>query len=109
MANESSCTEQRKTDRVSFSTDVSVTLGGQVIEGLLLDISAGGAKVRLMTPPSGEDNFVTEGAVLNIPRFGKFDGKIVWRDGKFAGIQFSENHKTLVNLIREAVAQISAA
>ncbi len=104
MATGSSFTEQRKTERLPFSTDVSLALGGKLIEGLLLDIGAGGAKVRLVMTSSSEHNCDSEEVILNIPRFGDFDGKIIWGDGKIVGIRFSENHKTLVSLIREAAA-----
>jgi len=102
-------TEQRQSERVPTMMDISMTQGGQMVEGVLVDISEGGAKVRVATAASGEPGTGHQAIVLNIPRFGEFDGEIVWSEGKFAGIQFSENHKVLFGLIREAATRDNAA
>ena len=101
--------EQRKSERLPTMMDISMTRGGQMVEGVLVDISEGGAKIRVATAASGEPSSESDAIVLNIPRFGEFDGEIVWTEGKFAGIQFSENHKALFSLIREAATQGNAA
>jgi len=101
--------EQRQSERLATMMDISMTRGGQMVEGVLVDISEGGAKVRVATAASGEPGPGHETIVLNIPRFGEFDGEIVWSEGKFAGIQFSENHKVLFSLIREAATRGTAA
>ncbi len=108
MANGDDYTEQRKSERLSFHTGVSVTLGGQVVEGDLLDIGAGGAKVCLSTVPPEDLQSTSPAVALNIPRFGEFDGNVVWTEGETMGIAFSENHKTLVGLIREAITRGAA-
>ena len=102
-------TEQRKSERLPTMMDISMTRGGQMVEGVLVNISEGGAKIRVATAASNEHGSKPENIVLNIPRFGEFDGKIVWSEGKFAGIQFAENHKALFSLIREAAKQDNAA
>ncbi len=108
MSSDSRFTEQRKSERLSFSAKVSVTLGGRVVEGGLLDIGAGGAKVSLATAMPAQPEPTPRAVTLNIPKFGAFDGTIVWTDGKTVGIAFSENHKTLVSLIREAITRGAA-
>ena len=109
MAYTDNHTEQRKSERLPTMMDISMTRRGQMVEGVLVDISEGGAKVRVATAASGEPGSGSEAVVLNIPRFGEFDGEVVWTEGKFAGIQFSENHKALFSLIREAATQGNAA
>ena len=100
--------EKRKTERLSFMADVRVTLGEQPVDGVMFDIGAGGAKVRLAMV--GDDDLESSGdaVVLTIPKFGEFDGRVAWNDGKLVGIQFSENHKALVSLIRESIAADTA-
>jgi len=109
MTSKDNHTEQRKSERLPTMMDISVIRGGQMVEGVLVDISEGGAKVRVATAASDEPGSESEAIVLNIPRFGEFDGEIVWTEGKFAGIQFSENHKVLFSLIREAATRGNAA
>ncbi len=107
MVHVGSLEDQRRTERLSTSADVRVTIDAQEINGTLFDIGAGGAKVRLsQTIIDATENI---SATLTIPAFGEFDGKIAWIDGKFVGIQFAENHKALVSLIREATVQKTAA
>jgi len=109
MAYENDYTEQRKTERLSIMMEVNMKLGDQMIEGELSDISAGGAKVRTTLPASDAPESTAEPVILNIPKFGDFEGEIVWRDGKFVGIAFAENHKALVSLVREMATHIAAA
>ena len=101
--------EKRTTERLDVMNNVSVTLGDEAIDCILMDIGAGGAKIHL--PFMATDDLVAEAAeiVLHIPKFGEFDGSVVWNAGKLVGIQFSEKHKALVSLIRESAAVGSAA
>ena len=108
MTPESIFVEKRKSERLEIKTDISLTLGEKMVEGILFDISSSGAKVQLDSTSSSELNPSSENVVLNISKFGDFDGNIVWNDGQYVGIQFSENHKALVSLIRD-MAGMNAA
>ena len=88
---------------MSTTADVTVKMNAQEINGTLFDIGAGGAKVRLSQTVL--DVVENTPVTLGISEFGEFDGKIVWADGKFVGMEFAENHKALVSLIRESIAQ----
>ena len=68
---------------------------------MIFDISAGGAKVRLKETEISPKKDRIETIVLYIPDFGGFEGKIVWTDDQYVGIQFRETHKTMVKLVIE--------
>jgi len=108
MMPETDFVEKRQSERLETQTDVSLTLGERMVGGILFDISSGGAKVQLASTSPSELTPSSENVVLNISRFGDFDGNIIWNDGQFVGIQFSENHKALVSLIRD-MAGMNAA
>lgn len=99
--------DQRKTERLPTLMDVSVRIGEHEVDGTLIEIGGGGAKVRLtqIKHEASESNFV----ILCIPKFGTFDGNVAWSEGQLIGIEFEESHKVLVGLIREANAQGRAA
>ena len=53
----------------------------------------------LMKEENGQKLEPFEMAVLDIPDYGGYGGDIVWIDDEFIGIEFHENHKTMVKLI----------
>jgi len=98
-------TERREFERLPILLEASVSVDSDVINCVIFDISAGGAKLQL----KGTEVHFEDGQVkltrLNIPGFGDFDGQIVWTDDEFIGIKFHENHKTMVNLVLESGAK----
>jgi len=98
--------EQRRSERTSMKLQVTVSLGGTEYDAVLLNISGEGAKVQVST--LGESG-AGPGAEtrIDIPRFGPFEGTIIWTDDIFLGMEFDENHKATAGLIR-AMAEASA-
>lgn len=92
--------DQRRSERVPLMLDISVSLGGADYQAVLLNISGEGAKVQVRELGS---TGVTKGSLaeINVPRFGAFEGSIVWVDDIFFGMEFDENHKVTAALIRE--------
>ena len=69
------------------------------LRGVDFHISAGGAKVQSLDVGKVEEIVLLKSAVLDIPDYGGYEGDIVWIDDEFIGIEFHENHKTMVKLI----------
>lgn len=94
--------DRRKTERLPTAMAVEVEVDGHMIDGTLTEIGGGGAKIQFKD--ARLDAYEGRNVKLHIPKFGDFDGHVVWQVGNLLGIVFHENHKTLVSLIREASA-----
>ena len=93
--------EKRQFGRFPFMLESTVSVGQEILDCMIFDISAGGAKVRLKETEISPKKDRIETIVLHIPDFGGFEGKIVWTDDQYVGIQFRETHKTMVKLVIE--------
>ncbi len=95
--------EQRRTERVPLMLDILVSFGEAEFAATLLNISGDGAKVQVRelgetgAGPGAE-------AKIDVPRFGPFEGTIIWVDDIFFGMAFDENHKATAGLIRSMAA-----
>ena len=99
MENSWTGTDRRQFDRHPLMLEAHVTIGGEGFAVLIFDISAGGAKVQALDAGKVAEIALPETAVLAIPEYGGYEGDIVWIDDEFIGIDFHENHKTMVKLI----------
>jgi hypothetical protein len=99
MTPEMEMIENRKFERHPLMLEAKVTIGNEPFQVLIYNISAAGAKLKL----KGGGNMSAVEApfpvVLDIPEYGDYEGDIVWTDDEFFGINFHENHKTMVKLI----------
>jgi hypothetical protein len=80
--------ERRRHERISVSFFGTVRLtAGRSAECLVVDLSAGGAKIML-----GEHLAIApaDPVGLEIEKFGAFRAEAVWRRGTFVGLRFSE-------------------
>ncbi len=93
--------EKRQFERYPLMLESTVSVGQAVLDCVIFNISAGGAKIRLKGSEIRPKNDQIESIVLHIPGFGEFEGRIVWTDDEYVGIQFRESHKTMVNLVIE--------
>jgi len=85
--------ERRQWKRVSVSWLASLRLsGGGVAECLVIDLSAGGAKVALVEPLSLAP---PDTVGLVVEKFGTFRAEIVWRRSVFAGLRFRDPPETV--------------
>ena len=99
MENSWTGTDRRQFERYPLMLEAQVTIDGETFAAVIFDISAGGAKVQLKAPGKGTEIALPKTTVLAIPDFGGYGGDIVWIDDEFIGIDFHENHKTMVKLI----------
>ncbi len=104
MTLEWNMTERRRHERYPLMLEAAVTIGGGSFAAVIFDLSAGGAKVQLKDAGNAAENAMPKTAVLDIPEYGNFEGDIVWTDDEYIGIDFHENHKTMVKLITGQIA-----
>ena len=93
--------ERRKSERFPVLLEAAVSVDSDVINCVIFDISAGGAKLQLKGAEVHFEDDQVKHIKLNIPGFGDFDGEIIWTDDEYIGIKFHENHKTMVKLVLE--------
>ena len=105
MTEPESVIERRRHDRYPLMMEAGVLIGGEALGAEIIDLSAGGAKLRLRKVEEHHSSDPADSIVLHIPKFGGFEGKVVWKDDDYVGLMFNENHKTLVNLILESVGR----
>lgn len=96
MADSREFIEKRGHERFHVSAEAEVSLGGDGLECTTIDISEGGAKVRLKTDPFKK-------VVLSIPPFGEMEGEIVWKDEEYVGIRFHGKHDRVGEIVRTIV------
>ena len=84
--------------RLSVLIGATVSCGGTEIMCDVIDLSAGGAKVR-------SDKPLTEGAavVLSMEGVSDFHGTVAWRDGDQAGIQFRAGDEISEDKVAEVI------
>ncbi len=75
--------------------------GAQVVGCRVLNVSAGGVKVRCDRPFKSADD-----VVLKIHRFGEFAGTVVWRQNADLGIAFHDGPDHIIRVLGEAVPAI---
>ncbi len=94
-------TEKRQFERYPLMLEAEVSHADQIIDCVIFDVSAGGAKVRLKGAVIDAQKSPIKRVLLHIPPFGGFEGDIVWTDDEYMGIKFYETHKTVVNMLLE--------
>ncbi len=68
--------------------------GGRVVDCDVLNISAGGAKIRLAQPVEAASQ-----VGLRIDRVGEFSGRVAWRDGAILGIDFHDQLREIARIV----------
>ncbi len=95
--------ERRRHERYPLMMEAGALIGGEALGAVIIDLSAGGAKLRLRETEDHRSYDPADAIVLHIPKFGGFEGRVVWKDDDYVGIMFNEDHKTLVNLILDSI------
>ena len=99
MTETENVTERRRHDRYPLMMEAGVLIGGEALGAEIIALSAGGAKLRLRGAEVLQSYDPGASIVLHIPKFGGFEGEVVWKDDDYVGLEFNEDHKTLVNLV----------
>ncbi len=100
---EPSIMEQRRYRRCSVLWNACVFSAGQTMDAVVLNVSAGGARIRLKGAPALDDR-----ATLSIGRFGDFAGRLVWRDGNEFGMEFLDPPERIVAKVGDTLPRIRA-
>ena len=98
-------TERRELERLPILLEATVTVDSDVINCVIFDLTADGAKVQLKGTEGHLDDDQVKFIQLNIPGFGDFDGGILWIDDEYIGIKFHDNHKITVKLVLESATK----
>ncbi|NNG04798.1 MAG: PilZ domain-containing protein [Inquilinus sp.] len=93
--------EQRRHVRCSVLWSASVFSGGQTAEAVVLNLSASGAKIRLVQPTELEDR-----VMVSMPRFGDFPGRLVWRNECEIGVEFLDPPERIAELLGGTLPRI---
>ena len=84
-SNSEAAIDRRRYRRTAVLWSARLATGAREIECAILNVSAGGAKIRIR-----EHVRLHTPVTLNIDRFGDFRGEGVWRHDRELGIRFSE-------------------
>ena len=93
--------ERRVYPRTSVLWAARLLCGAQVVGCRVLNVSAGGVKVRCDRLFKSDDD-----VVLKISRFGEFAGTVVWRQDVDLGIAFHDGPDHIIRVLGEAVPAI---
>ncbi len=74
---------RRRHRRIPVLWTGNLGTGGESIDCAILNISGGGAKLRLTEPRAYGDR-----VDLTSPRFGSLHGRVVWREEAYVGVAF---------------------
>ncbi len=100
---EPSILEQRRYRRCSVLWTACVFSAGRTMDAVVLNLCAGGARVRLKETPALDDR-----ATVSIGRFGDFAGRLVWRDGNEIGLEFLDPPERIVAKVGGTLPRIRA-
>ena len=101
IANPESSNERRDFPRTSVLWSGRIHAAGRVAECRVLNISAIGAKVRLLESLQHGTQ-----VSLMIDRFGEFPSDVVWQEGEYLGIDFRDEPEDIVRIVEPALPAI---
>lgn len=90
--------ESRRFTRTRVLWSGRLHASGRAADCRVLNISAFGARVRLVEP-----TVIDSRVTLRIERFGEFPSDVVWKDGEFLGISFRDDPEDIVQIFGEAL------
>lgn len=93
--------DKRVYPRTSVLWAARLLCGAQVVGCRVLNVSAGGVKIRCDRPFRSADD-----VILKINRFGEFAGTVVWREGVDLGIAFQDGPDHIIRVLGDAVPAI---
>ena len=89
---------RRKFERKTVLWSGSLVCAGQIVECVIVNVSHGGAMVRVENPAACK-----ESVVLRSPRFGELSGEITWRQDKELGIEFEDSEQVVAKKMEKAL------
>lgn len=91
---------RRHHKRVPLVWSGSFGHGKEQVDCAILNLSMGGAKVRIPDPAIRPTQIN-----LKSPHFGEFMGRVVWRDGNVLGLSFDSAPDAVTNAVGRDFAQ----
>ena len=82
--------ERREFDRFPLMMTAAVAQNGGNLGAVIFDISEGGAKVQMTESPFDAATDIAGPVTLLVPKFGKFEGEVIWIDDEYFGMKFNE-------------------
>ncbi|MCH7487716.1 MAG: PilZ domain-containing protein [Proteobacteria bacterium] len=98
-------TDKRRFERHSLMLEAKVSFDDESLACVIIDISAGGVRVRMKETKILLDDDSPKSVILYFPQFGGFKGEVVWTNNLLVGIKFHENHEMMEDLILKIAAQ----
>ncbi len=89
-------TDKQKHPRHQTFCPGKLYAGDRVVDCEVLNISVGGAKIRLAEPVE-----VASQVRLRIERVGEFSGRVAWRDGTILGIEFQHQLTQISRIVED--------
>jgi hypothetical protein len=86
----------RRYPRFHYERPAKLTVGGQEVDCIVNDISAGGALIRIAGPLS-----VGATVILTMPVVGRLAAEVRHRDGDRAGLRFTIDPRSQLNLVKQ--------
>ncbi len=96
MSETANPTDRQKHPRYQTLCPGKFYTGGRVVDCDVLNISAGGAKIRLARQVEA-----TSQVRLRIDRVGEFSGRVAWRDGVILGIEFHDQLREIARIVED--------
>lgn len=95
--------EHRRFTRTAVLWTGQLRFGVRSTDCRVLNVSAFGAKVRLLDGLDCQDR-----VTLRIERFGEFPSDVVWKDGKILGISFHDDPEDVVDILSQYLPALRA-
>ena len=86
--------DKRREERQAVKLPALLSTAAGEVTCEVLNISPGGAKVEAQ----GEFDKHAE-VTLSFDDYGRFDGRVVWRQAKFHGLQFKGDHDKIAEIL----------
>jgi hypothetical protein len=96
--------DRRRHERVGVSWLATLRLPSGVFECLIINLSPGGAKIKLSERVALAPG---EGASLVVDKFGTFRADAVWRRANCVGLSFRDPPETVTAAFGKALAPVS--
>ncbi|MGH6934292.1 MAG: PilZ domain-containing protein [Dongiaceae bacterium] len=95
--------QMRRYPRFNYERPATLTVAGKEVDCIVHDISAGGALIRISTPLS-----VGATVILTMPIVGRLAAEVRHRDGDRAGLRFTIDPRSQLNLVKQLSTVVAA-
>ncbi len=101
LATEKGMTYNRAHPRYETDYPGKFSMGDRFVDCVVLNISVGGAKIRVAGPVTRIPVATAAPVRLRIERIGEFSGRVVWHNGTTMGIQFHDQLREIEPIVED--------